>query len=53
METNEKEYTDDDLGVFILDKQCLEMEQMIRGVGYCLVITVICVTIIVSCMLLL
>ena len=51
MEINE--YTDEDLGVYVLDKHCLEMEEMIRGVGYCLVITVICVTIIVICVLLL
>ncbi len=52
MKTNDDEYDDDDLGVFILDKQCAEMEQMIKGVGYCLLVVAVCVPIIVVCVLL-
>ena len=37
----DKEYDDDSLGVFVLDKECLEMEQLIYTVGRCMIGTVI------------
>jgi hypothetical protein len=39
--------TDEDLGVFMADKQCEEMEQMKKIVGYFLVVITISVPIIV------
>jgi hypothetical protein len=53
MKTNDEEYDDDDLGVFVLDKHCEEMERMIKGVGYFLIVIAIVVPIIVVCVLLL
>ena len=48
-----EQYTDEDLGVFIADEECMKMEQMIKGVGYCLLTIAICVPIIAVCSLLL
>jgi hypothetical protein len=41
MDQNDKEYDNDELGVFVLDRECVEMEQMIRWTGWCLITTVI------------
>jgi hypothetical protein len=53
MKIDDEEYDDEDLGVFVADKQCEEMEHMIKGVGYFLMASVIVVPIIVVCVLLL
>jgi hypothetical protein len=34
------ECTDEDLGVFIVDEECMKMEQMINNVGRFLIISV-------------
>jgi hypothetical protein len=46
MKTDDDEYDDEDLGVFILDKHCAEIEQIIKGVGYCLLVVAVCVPVI-------
>ena len=39
-----EQYTDEDLGVFIADEECMKMEKMIKNVG-CFLIIVIPVTV--------